>query len=43
MGEERRLAVEQEVKKLVGAGFVKEIKYTTWLANVVMAKKASGK
>jgi len=43
MGEERRQAVEEEVKKLVGAGFMKEIKYTTWLANVVMVKKASGK
>ena len=31
------------MKKLEGAGFIKEIKYTTWLANVVMVKKASGK
>jgi len=43
MGEERRRAVEEEVKKLEGAGFIKEIKYTAWLANVVMVKKASGK
>jgi len=43
MGEERRRAVEEEVKKLEGAGFIKEIKYTTWLANVVMVKKVSGK
>jgi len=43
MGEERRKAVEEEVRKLEGAGFIKEIKYTTWLANVVMVKKASGK
>ena len=43
MGEERRRAVEEEVKKLEGAGFIKEIKYTTWLANMVMVKKASGK
>jgi len=35
--------VEEEVEKLVGAGFVKEIKYTTWLVNVVMVKKASEK
>ncbi|XP_027922774.1 uncharacterized protein LOC114180671 [Vigna unguiculata] len=41
--EERRKAVEEEVKKLERAGFIKEIKYTTWLANVVMVKKASGK
>jgi len=43
MGEERRRAVEEEVKKLEGAGFIKEIKYTTWLANVVMVKKTNGK
>jgi len=43
MGEERRRAVEEEVRKLEGAGFIKEIKYTTWLANVVMVKKTSGK
>ena len=43
MGEERRRAIEEEVKKLEGDGFIKEIKYTTWLANVVMVKKASRK
>jgi len=43
MGEERRQAVEGEVKKLLEAGFIQEVKYTTWLANVVMAKKFSGK
>ena len=43
MGEERRRAVEEEVEKLVGAGFIKEIKYTMWLANMVIMKKASGK
>jgi len=43
MGEERRKAVEDEVRKLEGAGFIKEIKYTTWLTNVVMVKKASGR
>ena len=43
MGEERRKAVEEEVKKLEGANFIKKIKYTTWLTNVVMVKKASGK
>ena len=43
MEEERRKAVEEEVRKLEGAGFIREIKYTTWLANVVMVKKPSGK
>jgi len=43
IGEERRRAVEEEVKKLEGTCFIKEIKYTTWLANVVMVEKANGK
>ncbi|XP_014511473.1 uncharacterized protein LOC106770166 [Vigna radiata var. radiata] len=42
MGEEKRKAVREEVRKLQVAGFVREITYTTWLANVVMVKKASG-
>nr|KYP66897.1 Transposon Ty3-I Gag-Pol polyprotein [Cajanus cajan] len=32
-----------ETQKLLNAGFIKEIKYTTWLANVVMVKKSNGK
>jgi len=43
MGEERRTAVESEVSQLTKAGFIREVIYTTWLANVVMVKKASGK
>lgn len=43
MGDEKRRAVESEVRKLKEAGFVKEVTYTTWLANVVMVKKANGK
>jgi len=42
-GEEWRQAIEEELKKLLKAEFVREIKYTTWLANVVMVKKSSGK
>ncbi|XP_052723752.1 uncharacterized protein LOC128193711 [Vigna angularis] len=43
MGDEKRQAVQEEVRKLKEAGFVREVTYTTWLANVVMVKKASGK
>jgi hypothetical protein len=43
MGEERRRAVDEEVKKLVDARFISEIKYPTWLANTVLVKKANGK
>ena len=35
-------AVKVEVKKLLNIGFIKEVPHTTWLANVVMAKKANG-
>nr|KYP63265.1 Retrovirus-related Pol polyprotein from transposon 297 family [Cajanus cajan] len=43
MGTERKLAVENEVAKLLEAKFIREIQYTTWLANVVMVKKPNGK
>ncbi|RDX78623.1 hypothetical protein CR513_41075, partial [Mucuna pruriens] len=41
-GEEKR-AVKEEVGKLLTAGFVREVQYPTWLANVVMVKKANGR
>jgi hypothetical protein len=43
IGEERRAAVNEEVEKLKAAGFIEEIKYPSWLANVVMVKKSNGK
>jgi hypothetical protein len=43
MGEERRKAVDDEVRRLVDARFISEIKYPTWLANTVLMKKANGK
>ncbi|KAK2455243.1 hypothetical protein QL285_002717 [Trifolium repens] len=43
VGEERREAINEEVAKLKEAGFIEEIKYPSWLANVVMVKKANRK
>ncbi|GAU40790.1 hypothetical protein TSUD_348870 [Trifolium subterraneum] len=43
VGEERRTTTTEEVAKLKEAGFIEEIKYPAWLANVVMVKKACGK
>jgi len=43
LGEERRKAVDEEVKRLQEACFINEIKYPTWLANTVLVKKASRK
>ncbi|XP_014490542.1 uncharacterized protein LOC106753268 [Vigna radiata var. radiata] len=41
LGTEKRVVVQNEVDKLVKVGFIREITYTTWLANVVMVKKAN--
>ena len=43
LGEEKRMAAKEEAGKLLQAGFIKEAQYTTWLANVVLVKKANGK
>ncbi|RDX58414.1 hypothetical protein CR513_62271, partial [Mucuna pruriens] len=43
MGEEKRKAAKQETRKLLSAGFIREVQYPTWLANVVMVRKANGK
>uniref|UniRef100_A0A2N9J111 RNA-directed DNA polymerase n=1 Tax=Fagus sylvatica TaxID=28930 RepID=A0A2N9J111_FAGSY len=40
---ERNAAVTEEVDKLLRAGFIREVYYPEWLANVVMVKKATGK
>ncbi|XP_068466441.1 uncharacterized protein [Phaseolus vulgaris] len=41
--EERRLVVQEETKKLLNAGHIREIQYPEWLANVVLVNKANGK
>ncbi|XP_020206425.1 uncharacterized protein LOC109791529 [Cajanus cajan] len=43
VGGERREAVIAETQKLLHIGFIREVRYTTWLANVVLVKKNSGK
>ena len=40
---ERNQAITNEVSKLVSAGFIQEVYYPKWLANVVLVKKANGK
>ena len=39
----RDQAVTDEVTKLLVAGFIREVHYPKWLANVVLVKKANGK
>ncbi|XP_025669918.1 uncharacterized protein [Arachis hypogaea] len=36
LGEEKKQAALEETQKLLNAGFIKEIRFTTWLSNVVM-------
>ncbi|XP_050277987.1 uncharacterized protein LOC126719481 [Quercus robur] len=40
---ERDQEVAEEVTKLLTAGFIREVYYPEWLANVVLVKKANGK
>lgn len=42
-GEEKLQGMKEEVEKLLKASFIRELKYPTWLANIVMVKKANGK
>ena len=41
--QEQDKAIAEEVRKLLEAGFIREVYYPNWLANVVMVKKANGK
>jgi len=43
LGEGRRLAAKAEADKLLKVGFIGEAQYTTWLVNIVLVKKPTGK
>jgi len=34
--------IEKEVNKLIEAGFICEVKYPTWIANIVPVRKKNG-
>ena len=40
---ERDRAIAKEVRKLQKAGFIREVYYPDWLANIMMVKKANRK
>jgi len=42
VGEKGRIA-EEEIRKLLDVGFIREMHYTTWLANIVLLQKNNGK
>ncbi|XP_072073779.1 uncharacterized protein [Arachis hypogaea] len=43
LGTDKRITSLEETQKLLTARFIKELRYSTWLANVVMVKKNNGK
>ena len=43
MGQERATTIKAQVNELLDSGFIREVQYSDWLSNVVMAKKANGK
>ncbi|KAL2251473.1 UNVERIFIED_CONTAM: Retrovirus-related Pol polyprotein from transposon [Sesamum indicum] len=42
-GSEKNRIIQEEVDKLLKAGYVSEVRYTDWLSNVVVVLKAAGK
>jgi hypothetical protein len=43
MSEDKAEGAQNEVKRLLSAGVIREVTYLEWLANTVMVKKANGK
>nr|XP_025684652.1 uncharacterized protein LOC112785395 [Arachis hypogaea] len=43
LGLERAQVVEEQIRALLEADFIREVKYLAWLANVVLVKKQNGK
>jgi hypothetical protein len=43
MSDEKVVATKAEIQRLLDAGFIHEVYYPSWLANIVMVKKKNGK
>ena len=43
MSEDRILAAKAKVQRLLDANVIREVKYSEWLANVVLVPKKNGK
>jgi hypothetical protein len=43
MLEQKVAAAKAEVQRLLDARFIREVKYSQWLANIVMVRKKNGK
>jgi hypothetical protein len=42
MAEEKVESAKAEVQRLLDAGFIREVTYLEWLANVIMVRKKNG-
>ncbi|XP_074374486.1 uncharacterized protein LOC141714889 [Apium graveolens] len=40
---EKRAAIDQEIDRLLDAGFIEPVQFPTWISNVVLVKKSNGK
>jgi hypothetical protein len=43
MAEEKMKVAKAEVQRLLDVGFIREVKYPQWLANIIMVRKKNGK
>lgn len=41
--EEKRVAIDEEIDKILDEGFIEPVKFPTWIVNVVLVKKINGK
>ncbi|GKV30878.1 hypothetical protein SLEP1_g39649 [Rubroshorea leprosula] len=42
-GPEKQAAIDEEIQKLLQAGFIKRVEYSEWVSNPVLVKKPNGK
>ncbi|GKV15552.1 hypothetical protein SLEP1_g26334 [Rubroshorea leprosula] len=42
-GPEKQATIDEEIQKLLQAGFIKRVKYSEWVSNPVLVKKPNGK
>ncbi|GKV37609.1 hypothetical protein SLEP1_g45619 [Rubroshorea leprosula] len=42
-GPEKQAAIDEEIKKLLQAGFIRRVEYSEWVSNPVLVKKPNGK
>ncbi|GKV50689.1 hypothetical protein SLEP1_g57387 [Rubroshorea leprosula] len=42
-GPEKQVAIDEEIQKLLQAGFIRRVEYSQWVSNTVLVKKPNGK